>query len=136
MKKNLILSSIILVVAVASIIWFQIANKSWAVESLKINQDDLPLSEEQALAIANRHVEGRLNTYLPNQDSPWDTPPGIKWSDAPHEEIDVVTDHGDYFAVEFRHRGDFCDQKFVHVEKETGHVINVKNDYSDHEACN
>lgn len=136
MKKTLILSSIILVVVIASIIWYQGSNKSWALESLKIDQDDLPLSEGHALAIADRHVEGRLNTYLPNQDSPWDTTPGVKWNDAPQEEIDIVTDQGDYFVVEFRHRGDFCDQKFVHVEKATGHVIKVKNGYSDHEACN
>ncbi|RPF53936.1 hypothetical protein [Aquisalibacillus elongatus] len=135
MKKTLILASIILVVVVASIVWFQSSNKSWAFESLKINQDDLPLSEEHAQAIANRHVEGRINTYLPNQDSAWNTVSGIKWSDYPDEEIDNVTDQGDYFVVEFRHRGDFCDQKVVYVEKETGHVIKVKNGYSDHEAC-
>ncbi|MFD2638656.1 hypothetical protein [Piscibacillus salipiscarius] len=135
MKKLFSITTIMIVAIIGLFVWFQSQNQTWAFEYVNLDHDNLPLSEKHALTVASRHVEGRINTYLPNQESPWDTPSGVNWSDELREEIDVVTDKEDHFVVEFRHRGDFCDQKFVYVKKKTGHVINVQNGYSKHEAC-
>ncbi|WP_411955018.1 hypothetical protein ACKXGF_04370 [Alkalibacillus sp. S2W] len=140
MKKKVIFSSVIIVTLVLTtlgVIKYIDFNKTWAVESFNLNDNDFPLKEEKAIRIAERYTEGYLRTKFSSgvDESPWDPVPGIKWSNDEHEDIDVVQDEGNYFKIEFRHRGDFCKQLFINIEKESGNILKKESGDSGSKAC-